>query len=176
MGTRAWAATLFVSLILCVGCGKADDPDRIALTIHRLLDGKAPDHVSAEAWKDTHEFYKRRQDAPAWMMDDQRTNADVAVETLGRAREHGLDPANYDEQEIARLRSLAMSEDAPEKGSEQRTDALAASDVRITAALLPAVELDLVVDVVRAGGLLPEKATSFQPKPSLGSFIRLLDE
>jgi uncharacterized protein (DUF1015 family) len=47
---------------------------------------------------------------------------------------------------------------------------------RITAALLPAVELDLVVDVVRAGGLLPEKATSFQPKPSLGSFIRLLDE
>ena len=47
---------------------------------------------------------------------------------------------------------------------------------RVTAALLPAVELDLVIDVVRAGGLLPEKATSFQPKPSLGSFIRLLDE
>ncbi len=47
---------------------------------------------------------------------------------------------------------------------------------RVTAALLPAVDLDLVVDVVRAGGLLPEKATSFQPKPSLGSFIRLLDE
>jgi uncharacterized protein (DUF1015 family) len=47
---------------------------------------------------------------------------------------------------------------------------------RITAALLPAVDLDLVMDVVRAGGLLPEKATSFQPKPSLGSFIRLLDE
>jgi uncharacterized protein (DUF1015 family) len=47
---------------------------------------------------------------------------------------------------------------------------------RVTAALLPAVELDLVMDVVRAGGLLPEKATSFQPKPSLGSFIRLLDE
>jgi uncharacterized protein (DUF1015 family) len=47
---------------------------------------------------------------------------------------------------------------------------------RVTAALLPAVDLDLVVGVVRAGGLLPEKATSFQPKPSLGSFIRLLDE
>ena len=47
---------------------------------------------------------------------------------------------------------------------------------RVTAALLPAVDLDLVVDVVRNGGLLPEKATSFQPKPSLGSFIRLLDE
>lgn len=47
---------------------------------------------------------------------------------------------------------------------------------RTVAALLPAVDLDLVVDVVRAGGLLPEKATSFQPKPSLGSFMRLLDE
>jgi uncharacterized protein (DUF1015 family) len=47
---------------------------------------------------------------------------------------------------------------------------------RVVAALLPAVDLDLVTDVVRAGGLLPEKATSFQPKPSLGSFIRLLDE
>jgi uncharacterized protein (DUF1015 family) len=47
---------------------------------------------------------------------------------------------------------------------------------RVTAALLPAVDLDLVLDVVRTGGLLPEKATSFQPKPSLGSFIRLLDE
>ena len=46
---------------------------------------------------------------------------------------------------------------------------------RVTAALVPAVDLDLVVSVVEAGGLLPEKATSFQPKPSLGSFIRLLD-
>ncbi|MBO0847678.1 MAG: DUF1015 family protein [Nocardioides sp.] len=46
---------------------------------------------------------------------------------------------------------------------------------RVTAALLPAVDLDLVMDVVRTGGLLPEKATSFQPKPSLGTFIRLLD-
>lgn len=46
---------------------------------------------------------------------------------------------------------------------------------RVTAALLPAVDLDLVFDIVRSGALLPEKATSFQPKPSLGSFIRLLD-
>jgi len=47
---------------------------------------------------------------------------------------------------------------------------------KVTAALLPAVDLDLVVDIVRTGRLLPEKATSFQPKPSLGSFIRSLDE
>jgi uncharacterized protein (DUF1015 family) len=47
---------------------------------------------------------------------------------------------------------------------------------RVTAALLPAVDLNAVVDLVATGALLPEKATSFQPKPSLGSFIRLLDE
>jgi uncharacterized protein (DUF1015 family) len=47
---------------------------------------------------------------------------------------------------------------------------------QVTAALLPAVDLDLVLGVVRTGGLLPEKTTSFQPKPSLGSFIRMLDE
>jgi len=52
----------------------------------------------------------------------------------------------------------------------------AARPGRVAAALLPAVDLDLVVDVVATGALLPEKATSFQPKPSLGSFIRLLDE
>lgn len=46
---------------------------------------------------------------------------------------------------------------------------------RVTAVLLPAVELDLVLHLVEGGALLPEKATSFQPKPSLGSFIRLLD-
>jgi uncharacterized protein (DUF1015 family) len=47
---------------------------------------------------------------------------------------------------------------------------------RVTAALLPAVDLDVVMEVARGGGLLPKKATSFQPKPSLGSFIRRLDE
>ena len=41
-----------------------------------------------------------------------------------------------------------------------------------TAILMPAPDLDLVERVVRSGRLLPEKATSFQPKPSLGSFMR----
>jgi uncharacterized protein (DUF1015 family) len=67
---------------------------------------------------------------------------------------------------------------APERVSFAHSVTQALDEVepgRVTAALLPAVDLDLVLDLVRAGGLLPEKATSFQPKPSLGSFIRLLD-
>jgi uncharacterized protein (DUF1015 family) len=42
------------------------------------------------------------------------------------------------------------------------------------AVLMPAPEFDLVVRVAQAGRLLPEKATSFQPKPSVGVLIRSL--
>ena len=42
------------------------------------------------------------------------------------------------------------------------------------AVLLPAPDFDLVVRIARAGRLLPEKATSFQPKPSTGVLIRSL--
>lgn len=41
-----------------------------------------------------------------------------------------------------------------------------------TAVLLPALELDEVMRVLRTGRLLPEKATSFQPKPSVGVLMR----
>lgn len=40
------------------------------------------------------------------------------------------------------------------------------------AALLPAPSYAAVRDLVRQGSLLPEKATSFQPKPSLGVLMR----
>jgi len=46
--------------------------------------------------------------------------------------------------------------------------------VRGVAVLMPALDFDLVVRVARAGRLLPEKATSFQPKPSVGVLIRSL--
>ena len=42
------------------------------------------------------------------------------------------------------------------------------------AVLMPAPDFDLVVRVAQAGRLLPEKATSFQPKPSIGVLIRSL--
>jgi hypothetical protein len=41
-----------------------------------------------------------------------------------------------------------------------------------TTVLLPAAEIDVVLAHGRRGGLLPEKATSFQPKPSLGVLMR----
>lgn len=43
---------------------------------------------------------------------------------------------------------------------------------RTVAVLLPAPDFTAVRDLVNRGGLLPEKATSFQPKPSLGVLMR----
>jgi hypothetical protein len=49
-----------------------------------------------------------------------------------------------------------------------------ATSDRDVAILLPATDVDLVLRIVGRGRLLPEKATSFQPKPSLGVLIRSL--
>ncbi len=51
-------------------------------------------------------------------------------------------------------------------------DALSATSVASPAVLLPSPDFDQVRAVVESGGLLPEKATSFQPKPSLGVLMR----
>ena len=53
-------------------------------------------------------------------------------------------------------------------------DALADLPARGTAVLLPAPDFDQVLRIVASGRLLPEKATSFQPKPSLGALMRSL--
>ena len=42
------------------------------------------------------------------------------------------------------------------------------------AVLMPAPDVDLVLQIAADDRLLPEKATSFQPKPSLGVLIRSL--
>jgi uncharacterized protein (DUF1015 family) len=51
-------------------------------------------------------------------------------------------------------------------------EALAATSPSAPAVLLPSPDFEQVRALVEAGGLLPEKATSFQPKPSLGVIMR----
>jgi len=53
-------------------------------------------------------------------------------------------------------------------------DALAAAGPEAIAVLMPALSVDTVIAIAEADRLLPEKATSFQPKPSLGVLIRSL--
>ena len=45
---------------------------------------------------------------------------------------------------------------------------------RDVAVLMPAADFDLVHDIVAHDRLLPEKATSFQPKPAFGVLMRSL--
>ena len=51
-------------------------------------------------------------------------------------------------------------------------EALAAASTAAPAVLLPSPDFEQVRALVESGGLLPEKATSFQPKPSLGVIMR----
>lgn len=51
-------------------------------------------------------------------------------------------------------------------------DALRRAQPQTVAVLLPAPDFAAVRNLVNRGGLLPEKATSFQPKPSLGVLMR----
>lgn len=53
-------------------------------------------------------------------------------------------------------------------------EALASARPDAVAVLMPAPSVDVVLEVAAADRLLPEKATSFQPKPSLGVLIRSL--
>lgn len=53
-------------------------------------------------------------------------------------------------------------------------DALARARTDAVSVLMPAPSVDLVLEIAEADRLLPEKATSFQPKPSLGVLIRSL--
>lgn len=53
-------------------------------------------------------------------------------------------------------------------------DALARARHDAVSVLMPAPSVDLVIEIAEADRLLPEKATSFQPKPSLGVLIRSL--
>lgn len=53
-------------------------------------------------------------------------------------------------------------------------DALGGARSEAISVLMPAPSVDLVLRVAEADRLLPEKATSFQPKPSLGVLIRSL--
>lgn len=84
---------------------------------------------------DVSAFYDRRDGAPAWVVDRRGEAAAQAVEAIGHAPAHGLDPAAYDADglraELTRLFDGGRDD-------ADRAAQLAALDVRITTALLRA--------------------------------------
>lgn len=135
MRLRAWTIPLLITPILFTGCG-GDDSSKVAAAISQVLAGKPPAQVSKEAWADTHEFYGRREHMPAWTMDGEAMLAEAAQHVVSSAKAHGLNPADYGEQDISTFRTLQTSEDPPDEGSAERAQWLAETDVRITSALL----------------------------------------
>lgn len=141
--------------------------------IHRTLAGTAmadlrdavesvglsfEDHSQAEAVAALSPSRLAATDGEAWAvigLDPERREA--AVESLHRrivpALPHGPSAVDYHhtvDEALARARHDAVS------------------------VLMPAPSVDLVIEIAEADRLLPEKATSFQPKPSLGVLIRSL--
>jgi uncharacterized protein (DUF1015 family) len=153
-----------------------DDTPLFVGAIHRLFHGtKVPDLAQAA----------QRSGARVCTIDADRAMAALAPETFVLTDGHDwatVTPEGPADGVVVRFVNQtlvpALSR-APSKVALAHSAAQAMEHVRpgrVTAALLPAVDLDTVMTVVGQGQLLPEKATSFQPKPSLGSFIRLLDE
>ena len=103
-------------------------------------------------------------------MDDQSPRADAAVQVIGGAPQHGLDRAHYSEQEIIKLRTFQSSEDAPEKGSPERTRELAELDVRITAALL-SLGRDVALGRTKPGRIDPRWKARREPPDFVGTLI-----
>jgi murein L,D-transpeptidase YcbB/YkuD len=128
-----WILPLVCAPLLLAGCGDRDNTPQVAAAIQAVLAAKPLTPVKAEAWTDVREFYSRRQNVPAWLDQGESTSAVHIVRT---AREHGLDPADYGEQNIVKLLELKASEDGFGKDSPERARRVAELDVRITTALL----------------------------------------
>jgi murein L,D-transpeptidase YcbB/YkuD len=123
---------LIVAALLFSGCAPQERPQAVSDSIRQLANGARPSSVDEHVWADLKRFYEARAQAPAWVDDGDSLKATAALRVLKSAADHGLDPADYGEPDIARM--LASNHDA-EESTPEPTD-LARLDVRMTTALL----------------------------------------
>jgi murein L,D-transpeptidase YcbB/YkuD len=125
---------LVVLALLACACAKQDTTPQISSAIEQTIAGTPVSAATADAWKEVREFYKQRNNAPAWV-DDKFTDerATDALNVLRSAVDHGLNAADYDEPAIVAMHAeiAAMPKDAP-----NRLEKLAAFEARVTSALL----------------------------------------
>lgn len=139
--------------------------------IHRTLPGRSLDALLAAARARV--AVARELDRPAALAELDR---DHLVLTDGArwisVRPHDLDGRAL----VAWLHEtlLPATEGVPDAVAHHHSveEALATASADAPAVLLPSPDFRQVRAMVEAGGLLPEKATSFQPKPSLGALMR----
>jgi murein L,D-transpeptidase YcbB/YkuD len=129
---RILCHTTLLVLIATAGCARVS-PSETAGAIGQLLAGQPPAGTSAKVWSDVRHFYEIRSDAPAWTSDrSPAAGAPKAVDVIRSAVDHGLDPAQYGEPDLARrLGSLGNKSTKPATARD-----LAELDARLTTALL----------------------------------------
>ena len=129
--TRAW---ILVVCLGAVGCGITDTTPQTRLAIEQLVAAAPAADVSEDVWQDVRHFYRARMHEPAWVGDGASTKATEALTLLRRASEHGLTPADYNEDVLTR--TFNDSESAKKRSREDAVQANARFDVDLTAALL----------------------------------------
>jgi murein L,D-transpeptidase YcbB/YkuD len=85
-------------------------------------------------WAWVVEFYEQRRDAPVWSGREPHRRATQFVDALQRIGDAGLDPRDYDTEELTRLLAQATSHGPLARINRERT--LARLDVRATCAFL----------------------------------------
>jgi uncharacterized protein (DUF1015 family) len=160
--TSGWADTL-VMLI-----DQTDTPLQLG-AIHRTVAGLALSRVEAAAKESGDEFIRHA---------DQRTALELLEDAL--VLHDGLDWATLRPSEPAPLLVCSLHDrllpswrvtDSRIGYTHTAGEALAKAGNGL-AVLLPAPTFDQVAGAALAGHLLPQKATSFQPKPHLGAIMR----
>ncbi|GAA4693165.1 DUF1015 family protein [Nocardioides nanhaiensis] len=143
--------------------------------IHRVLSGSSLDDVETAA---------RSLGLPVTVLAEQQAIAALAPRRLvatdtDRWMVLGLPDDDAAAVEVLHHRLVPALPHGPRRTTYHHsvTQALAHTGPDLgTAVLLPAPDVDHVLRIVAEDRLLPEKATSFQPKPSLGTFIRPWDD
>ena len=120
--TRAWILAVGLA---AVGCGITDTTPQTTLAIEQLVAAAPPADVSEDVWQDVRHFYRERMHEPAWVGDGVSTKAAEALALLRRASEHGLTPADYNEDVLTG--TFNDSEGAKKRSREDAVQAMLAS-------------------------------------------------
>src|SRR5688572_23028643 len=124
---------LAFAAVLACGC-TSDKTPPVNAALQQIVGGKPLPAIDAGVWKDVGAFYQQRDGTPAWVDGNHSSKrAADALQVLRSSREHGFSPEDYGEREIVQMHDAI---DKSDKNAPDRSQRLAALDVKLTAALL----------------------------------------
>lgn len=164
------AGLVLVVVALAAGCGGQAAAVRERLT--PLIAGDPVVPAREAVLEDVRRFYEHRGRQPAWLNDRDLARARGILE---QARQHGLDPADYALEEIARASRPPETIADTESDPEAHVAALAERDVLITTALL-SLGRDVALGRVDPQAIWPSWEPRREPPPLAASLAGALDD